>query len=221
MHRVSAAALIAAREVLKRYQLQPRPGDFPGKVNGLTGSEAHIAIIIDHATNVFKVALLRPEVFYWQRALRSRVVEPSQIVAFLKKCVDTFAEVPQYGPKDQPPVAYWEYPVDFGPSAPHEIPLTKSAVEAARFLNYYYEVMPIGPALAPEAERIALAQTVEVGLGMDHAIVAAPLAQFYLERVKEGQATEKEIRACFRKLGIILAYLPTFSDRREETMLLT
>jgi hypothetical protein len=47
------------------------------------------------------------------------------------------------------------------------------------------------------------------------------MVQFYLDRVEKGQATEKEIRACFRKLGIFLAYLPTFSDLREEMKLLT
>jgi len=222
VHRVSAAALTAAREVLKRYQLVPRPGDFPGRVNGMTAGEAHVAIVIDYATNAFKVALLRPEIFYWQVALRSRRVDPVQIVNFLKKVVDTLAEVPQYGPRDRPPVAYWEYPVDFGPGIPHQMPLSKSAMEATRYLWHYYQISPYAnPLPTEEAERIILAQIIEAGLGMDRAVSAAPLAQFYLERVKEGQATEKEIRKCFRKLGIILAYLPTFSDLREETMLLT
>lgn len=222
MHRVSAAALAAAREVLKRYQLNPRPGDLPGRVNGMTGGEAHVAIVIDYATNVFKVALLRPEVFYWQTALRSRTVDPAQIVLFLKKVLDAFAEVPQYGPKEQPPIAYWEYPVDFGRNAPREIPLTKSAVEAARYLWHYYEVTPYTDPLPTEAaERIILAQTMEAGLGLDRAIGATPMVQFYLDRVKGGQATEKEVRVCFRRLGVCLGHLPTFSDLREETMLLT
>ena len=174
MYRVSAAALTAAREVLKRYQLTPRPGDFPGKVNGMTGGEAHIAIVIDHATSIYKISLLRPEIFYWQTALRSRDVDPIQIETFLKKVVVTFAEIPQYSPKDQAPVAYWEYPVDFGPGAPHRIPLTKSAVEAARYLWYYYLVKPhANPLPTEEAERIILAQTVEAGLSLDRVVGAA------------------------------------------------
>jgi hypothetical protein len=188
----------------------------------MTGGEAHVAIVIDYATGIFKIAGLRPEIFYWQTALRRRTVDPSQIEIFLKKVVATFAEIPEYAPNEQPLVAYWEYPVDFGPGALHRIALTKSAVEAARYLWHYYEMTPYANPLPTEAEeRVILAQTVEAGLSVDRIVGAAALAQFYLKRVKEGQATEKEIRACFRKLGAILAYLPTFSDLREETMLLT
>jgi hypothetical protein len=219
MHRVSAAALNAAREVLKHYQLVPRPEDIPGKVNGLLANAAHIAIIIDHATAVYKIALLRPEVFYWQTALRSRQVEPVQIEIFLKKVIDTFAETPQYGPQEQIPIVPWEYPVQW-PNPPLQLPLTKASLEASRFLWHYYELKPIDHELLAE-ERLLLAKVVESGLGMDRVVPAAPLAQYYYEQVKAGRASPKEIRTCLRSLGVLLAHLPTYADLREETMLLT
>jgi len=95
-------------------------------------------------------------------------------------------------------------------------------VESARFLMHYYQLYPRdGHDYTPDVDRIWLAQAVEAGLGIARAMELVPVARFYCERIKAGQATAKEIRACFRKLGILLEYLPNYADRREESLLLT
>jgi hypothetical protein len=217
---VSAAAWLVARDVLKEYKLELRPDK---ALVGMTASEGHAAIVIDHATGVYKIAELRPFLNYWQQQLAARKAKPDQLVAFLQRLLETFREVPQYGPHDEPvrvgvtlkvPLEWVGYPL------PTEIELSKSAMEAARFLDYYYTITPLAArAFDPAQDLLRIARIAEVRLGLDRAVEAVPLAEKYLDRIRSGQATEKEIRICFRDIGMSLAYLPNWIGRAEELLL--
>jgi len=220
--RVSAAALLVARDVLKDYKLEVRPEK---ALVGMTASEGHVAIVIDYATGVYKIAELRPVLNYWQWQLSAKKAKPDQLVAFLEQLLETFREVPQYGPKEEPvkvdvvlkvPPEWVRYPFAT------EIELSKSAIEASRFLGYYYTITPQGPrAFDPAEDLMEIARIAEVRLRLDRAIEAVPLVEKYRDRIKNGQATEKEIRLCFRDIGMSLNYLPNFIGRPEEMLLVT
>jgi hypothetical protein len=65
--KVSAAALITARALSKEYRLEVRPEN---ALQGMTASDAHVAIVIDHATGVYKIAELRPSFCGGRRSCR-------------------------------------------------------------------------------------------------------------------------------------------------------
>jgi hypothetical protein len=217
-HRVSAPALTAAREVLKEYALEVCPETAAA---GMTASEAHVAIVIDLATNVFKIAELRQEHYYWQQRLNAKTAEAAPLATYLKKVMETFATVPQYKHDEQPVRVTWQLPPGVVGMMPPSSLLTKASREAARYLQHYYRVMPLDGHLLMPIDTIRIAMRVEAGLGLAEAFEAVPLVQLCLDRLKNNQATRKEIRYCFRNLGVLLESLPNYADRREETMLLT
>lgn len=216
-HRVSAAALVAAREVLKEYQLEVRPETC---ALGMTNSEAHVAIVIDLATNIFRLAELRLEHYYWQQRLNARTAEAGALAGYLQRVLGVFASLPQYGADEQPPRVTWQLPPGLL-LPPPTTPLTKAAQEAARYLRYYYQATPLDGHYWMPLDGIRLAMRVDAGLGLASALEAVPLVKRYLDLLLQNQATRKEIRFCFRNLGVLLESLPNYADRREETMLLT
>jgi len=206
--------------ILMEYTLEVRPET---GAKGMTAAESHVAIVIDYATNVFKVAEIRPELHYWQHRLTARHAEAPQLAGYLKRVLAAFQQVPQYGPRDQPT----KIPVELFPElsamgVPDEVPVSKSAEEVFRFLRHYYTITPItGRMFDPAADRIRILQIASPNLGLDEALKAVPLVELYIERMKNGQATQKEVRECFKKLGIFLEALPNYQDRKEEMMLVT
>jgi hypothetical protein len=214
---VSAAALRAAREILKEYRLEVRSDN--GAV-GMNATEGHVAIVIDYATGVYKVAQLRPELNWWQQQLKARQAKAGQLAGFLQKLVEAFRELPQYGPQEQPVRIGVRVPLEFAAVLPNVALLTKGALEVVRFLRHYYTIRTLaGREFDDRTDSLHIAQLADGVLGMDHAQKALPLAERYLERMKKGQATEKEVRACFRDLGILLESLPGYFRARQEEMM--
>ena len=55
------------------------------------------AILIDYASNVFELCLLRPELRYWQERLHAQTATAPQIANFCKKTLDALAKTqPEY-----------------------------------------------------------------------------------------------------------------------------
>jgi hypothetical protein len=218
--RVSAPAFRTARVILQSYKMTVRPDT--GAV-GMTGGESHVAIVIDYATNVFKIAELRPELHYWQRQLTARRAEAPQLAGYLQKLIAAFKQVPQYGPKDRPDTVPMELLPQFATiGVPDAFPVSKNAEEVYRFLKHYYVITPMEErAFDAVEDRIQIVRIAASNLGLDHALKGLPLAELYLDRLKHGQATQKEIRNCFKNLGIFLESMPNYRDRKEEMMLVT
>jgi hypothetical protein len=219
--KVSAAALFTARAVLREYLLEVKIET--GTV-GMLATEGHAAIVVDYATNVYKIAELRPEVYFWQQHLAAHKATAPQLAGYLQKLLDAFAQVPEYERNEQGVEVALQLPLEVsGENLPRVVRLSKCAMEVTRFLRHYYKVTPIdvepGREFDLTRDGLHIAQLAEGHLGLNHARGAVPLAQLYLERLKNGQATEKEIRVCFKQLGVLLEALPNYiRDRREEMM---
>ena len=218
--RVSAPALRTAIMLTQEYKFEVRPET---GANGMTGSVGHVAIVIDYATGVYKVVEMRPELHYWQHQLTARRAEAPQLAGYLKRLLEAFAQVPQYGPKERPSVI----PINLLPEFRNigvvdELPATKNVEEMLRYLRHYYVITPVAERpYDPVADRVRIMQIAIPHLGLDHAMRAVPLAEFYLERMKQGQVTQREVRECFRRLGIMMEHMPNYWDRKEEMMLVT
>lgn len=219
-HRTSASALHTARVILKNYDLTVRPPEtlVSGRIDNLKADEAHLAIIIDYATNAFEVALLRPEVRYWQRRLMSGSATAPQIAGFMAKLLKAFALIPRNDASA--PASTFALPKEFTVKQPKPVVLSKAACETSRFVFHYYEVHPHGHKADEDFDRHQIARLAEVSLGLDRAQNAVPLLAETLGSLEQGKATETDIRICLRKAGVLMQYLPTFEEREEEVKLL-
>src|SRR5207237_3423034 len=114
-HRTSAAALHAARTVLRNYTLTVKSPDAftTGRVPNMRSDESCVAVVIDYATNVFHIAALRPELRHWQEHLRAGTAKASQIAAFMDKMYDAFMTIPRENPKETQTTTL-ETPREFG-----------------------------------------------------------------------------------------------------------
>jgi hypothetical protein len=215
MRPVSAPALRAAIEILREYKLELKPGK---GAPGMTACDGHVAIVIDYATNVYKLVELRPELSWHQQQLSIHKAQAPQLAGYLKKLIEAMEQVPRYAKDEQPTMVSLNLPIEFQGHVPSIAALTKASVEAARFLNDYYLIAPIQAPDRLNAVRdlTRIAQLTEVNLGLAGAMEGLPLARLFLDRLKNGQATEKEIRICFRDLGVYLESMPNYKDRREE-----
>lgn len=100
-HRISAAALEAARAVLQLYDLTVRAED--ARALGLPHLRADLrclAILIDVTTNVFHAAQIRPELRYWQRRMAEGSATASDIQRFLRKLGVELEYLPNYAERD-------------------------------------------------------------------------------------------------------------------------
>jgi hypothetical protein len=220
-HRTSSAALHASRVVLQHYEFTPKPEDkVHGFVPGLKGDETHVAVVIDYATNVFKVAELRPELRYWQERLHMGTATAPQIAAFFSKVVETFESVPKEISENKVTTIV-EGPREF-PGATHVLVVSKPAKEASRFLYHYYFVKPKRVTVIPDEnlERIRIAALVDASMAWMKVSRALPVLRDCQAELKKGQATANDVVECLRKVGIFLAYLPSYRDQEEETKLL-
>jgi hypothetical protein len=224
MRKVSAAALQAARDVLREYALEIRP-EYAGKA--MTNTEGHVAIVIDYATGVYKIAELRPELAYWQKQILAKTATAPQLIGFLKRLLETLGQIPRYGRNEELVQVAMRLPREWAMViGPQTQVITKAALEAARYLMHYYIITPLalpssggnGVASA-RIDSVQVARLVNLNLGVSHALQAIPLAEAYLQRLNNGKADQKEIKFCFRDLDIYLSVLPAWS-RTEEVMLL-
>jgi hypothetical protein len=218
MLKSSAPAVATSRAILREYSLEVKIET--GAV-GMTASIGCVAIVIDHATNIPQLVGLRPELHYWQRQLSARKAEAPQLASFLKTLIEAYRQIPRYAPEEiAEKVAFETQIPELRSFVPKEIPLSKADVEAVRFLNHFYKITPIGGREFNErTDCLHMAEIASYYLGLDHAMKGFPLAELFLDRLKNGQATEKEIRLCFRDLGVFLEYLPNYRERQEEMML--
>ena len=221
MHRSSAAALRAARVVLERYDLAVRPPEslVSGAIPNLTGGEACLAIIIDHATNVFHLALIRPELRYWQERLFGETATASQIAGFLQRVIEAFDLIPKRRDGEQALTARLDLPPEFR-SKPVVQEVSKAATEASRFIFHYYHVSPKDGAPDEPVDRRNVAALVESSIGVSRALAALPMVAETQAELRAGRATEGSIKRCLRQLGVALAYLPAYEERDEEVKLL-
>ena len=147
-HLTSAPALRCARVVMGEYDMAVRPPAElkSGRLDGLTSSERHVATLIDTATNVFRVAALRPEIHYWQRRLTAGTATPPQIVAFLSKVLTELESVPRRTPQEQQEMTTFAMPNGFAGAGmkPLRRPLAKFAVEASRVPPEWHAALACG-----------------------------------------------------------------------------
>lgn len=221
MHRSSAASLRAARIVLEKYNITVRPPEslVSGAIPNLTNSEACVSVIIDYATNVFHLSLIRPELRYWQERLFNSTASASQIAGFLQKVIETFNLIPKRKQEESPMVATLTLPPEFR-SRPVTQEVSKASIEASRFIFHYYAVTPKDGEVDDSMDRKNVAVLVESSIGISKAMDALPLVAETQSELRGGNATEGSIKKCLRQLGVALAYIPTYEERDEEVKLL-
>ena len=223
-HRTSSAALHAARVVLQHYELTVRPPEQIqwNPIRNLQATDVHVAIVIDLVTNAYVVALLRPELRYWQRRLTQGPVDadtPGQVCKFIYKTIEALDSVPKELPSTEK-VTRTQAGTDTGWNP--MIELSRASLDATRSLFYYYEVKPLEQSsISSEMEdRLNVAKILEVSLGLRKAVRALPLLHACWNDLRKDGATQAEVRACLRRVGILLGSLPCYQEQDEETKLL-
>lgn len=97
-HRISAAALHAARAILQLYDVSVKP---EGSVKNLRADERCLAILIDITSNVYRAAQLRPELRYWQQRMLAGNATASDIGKFLRKVGVELEYLPNYQEREE------------------------------------------------------------------------------------------------------------------------
>jgi len=220
-HRTSAAALHAARVVLKGFHLTPRPAeDLPGgSIPGLKGEAVYLAVILDYATNIFELVKHRPELRYWITLMKAGNATAPQIAGYLKRLADAFDTMPKFSRTERPLVTSLQSPREFG--GRHVVSqLSKPALEAARFVFYYYDVRPRnGTPPDEKLDRLRVAVLVEVSMSLSRTLAVEPAIRQHLADLKAGRLTPLDVKKILRALGVLLEYLPNyFGDYREEEL---
>jgi hypothetical protein len=230
-HRSSSAALHAARVLLQHWIITPKPpGDLKsGSIHNLKANEAHLSIVIDLASNAYHVALVRPELSYWQKRMTQRTATAPGIGNFVHKLIAALEMIPH--------AKYEEELEQFAPDVftravgqaadvrvqnLQKLAMTRAATEATRYaLHYYTFERKVTPVYSDEMlDRIDIGKSIDVSLGLRHALKALPMLRRVEPLLKEGQMKETEIRACLRHVGVYLGQMPHFADREDEVKLL-
>ncbi len=223
-HLISAAALRTARVILQYYDLVVRPPESlsSGRIEKLTNTEAHVAIIIDHATNIYQLASLRPEVCFWQTRLRFGTATAPQLAGFLKKILDAFDTLPKDTIKDESVATTFAQPPQFQTSKPIVMKISKPAKEVSRFIYHYYDPKPKLNSIGEDEEihRLKIAYIAEACLALRRVYEFFPKLQTELKKLVDGHVTEVEVKKCMRDVGVVLQYMPSYEDRREEGKIL-
>ncbi len=217
-HRTSAAALHAARVILRNFNIEVIPPEklASGRIPNLQNNEACLAVIIDLTTNVFEISALRPELRYWQKHLFAGTASADQIANFFRRCLDAFEKIPRS--LEERSVTL-ETPIEFG-GRPEKQKLSRAALEAARGVFHYYSFKPKTGTIDAQLDRIEVTKMLEVSLAISRVEPALDLLKTWNDRLRSGSATATGIKSCFRKLGIFLEYLPNYAEREEESKLL-
>ncbi len=191
-----------------------------GRLDGLTCSERHVATLIDHATNVFRVSCLRPELHYWQRRLTAGTAEPPQVAAFLSKVLTELRSVPRRMPDEEQKVVAFAQPAAFAGQGLRQErrALAKFAVEASRVLFHYYEMRPRKPGIPDD--RVHVAELVDATLGLSRVLSLEPLLRDKKDALVAGRLTEQDVRALMRSAGVHFDKMPTYTAGEDELKLL-
>jgi hypothetical protein len=161
---------------------------------------------------------------WWQAQLQAKRAEAPQLAGFLKKLADTLREVEHYGQGNEPLLTPRSLPLAIAavPWAPRTMTIGSCSIHAARWLLKHYAFTPLEErAFDPAADNQRIAALIEMYLGRTDALRALPLAESYLSRLKNGDATEKEVRKAFFDLVGCLAVLPKYMRTQEEMMHVT
>jgi hypothetical protein len=221
-HLTSAPALRCARVVMGEYDMAVKPpGSLStGRLDGLTASERHVATLIDTATNVFRVASLRPELHYWQRRLTAGTATAAQLAAFLSKMLTDLESVPRRTPQEEQRMVTFAMPNGFADKGmrPLRRPLAKFAVEAARVLFYYYDIAP--RAQGHVDARLHVAELVDAALGLSRVMALEDILREKKDALMAGKLTEESVRSLMRSAGVHLDKMPTYRAGEEELKLL-
>ena len=220
-HLISAPALDAAGNILKKYDITVRPPEeLPsGRVDKLEANERCAAILIDYATNVFEVSKLRPELRYWQERLFAGTATAPQLGGYLQRLIDAFGKVPKRGAQEAPVMITIASPAEFR-ARPEVLELSKAATEAARFLYHYYRVTPKSGMPDEALDRVRVAKIAESSLGLSRALRMLPVIVSIKENLRAGKATVDDVKRALRKTGILFEFLPGFECRDEEQKIL-
>lgn len=97
-HRISAAALHAARIVLQNYDLVVKTDC---GIRNLKADERCLAIMIDVTSGVYRASQIRPELRYWQEQLRAGQATAGQIAGFLRKLGVELEYLPNYENREE------------------------------------------------------------------------------------------------------------------------
>jgi len=217
----SSAALHTARVIIKNFDLVVRPPESlpSGRIDVLKPDEKCVSVLVDYATNVFELTILRPELSYWQKRLKAGDAEACQIANFFQKVLSAFDKIPKDPANEDKIVTMLETPKEFMHKSVVHI-LSKPAREVSRFIFYYYFVTPKKKSANEILDRNEVAKLADVSLGLSRAMEILPYLKSTNERLKAGKATPDDIRKFMRELGVHFQYMPVFENREEEQKVL-
>lgn len=223
-HLTSAPALRTARVILNNYDLEVRPPEtlVSGKIQNLTNSEGHVAVVVDYASNIYQITSLRPEVCFWQNRLMFGTATAPQIANFFKRLLDGFEALPKDTLEEVPTISTFAVPPQHENVKPVTVKLSKPAKEVSRFIFHYYVPTLKGESVVYDdvTHRIKIAFLAEATLGLRRTYEFFPRLKAQLKMLIEGKVTEKDIKICLRAVGIVLEYIPTYEERQEEGKIL-
>jgi hypothetical protein len=215
-HRSSAAGIHTARILLKHFKFTPKLGQ---PVSGLLGTDAHLSVVIDNATNAHILAEQVPRVNHMIRRIRTSPVTAGEVTTFFKDLIEKFEAVPQHTKEEESFIISTMLPDKAYFGTVRKI-VSKAAIETARWLYYYYDIVPLNGTVNKEVDFKEVARYAEICLGIPRAMEALPDLHIAFEDLKKGKASEKQIRKCLRETGVLLAHLPRWESSEEVTKLL-
>lgn len=229
-HRSSAAALHAARVVLRHFDITVKPREVMGaQFNAaLQADERFLSILIDLASNAFRVALMREQVRWWQEKLTEGTDKSVQITLFLERLIEAMRTVPQAVNQQAIEKFQAERPAaggfsDMGnikPQAWKMFELSRASIEATKYVMMFYDVVNKKRPPNLEHDRLEIAKCIEVSLGLVHAMKALPIAAWAAPELRAGRLEYMTVRKVMRDIGVHLDQMPHYADLREDTKLL-
>lgn len=174
------------------------------------------------SSNAYHVALVRPELSYWQKRMTDRTATAPQIGSFVRKLIEALELIPHAKYEEELEAFSPNLPVGWAGDRLAKLAMTRAATEAARYALHYYQFERKIPSVYSDEmrDRIDIGKSIDVSLGLRQALKALPLLRRVEPLLRDGQMTEFEIRKCLRDVGVHLAQMPSFEDRRDETKLL-
>ncbi len=235
-HRTSAAALHAARTVLREYDIAIRPDR---QMPNQAADEKCLAIVIDLTTNAYRVCGVRPELRYWQDRMHAGTATPQQIGGFFNAVLEAFESVPVFRDSEQGKTEPLEPPRSLGGqpiprssvprgffAKPPTLRISRFAADASGMVFHHYVVTPKKAKFARAEDgdvpdRTRVAALIDMGLGLARAMSEAlPPLKRCKRDLRDGKATATDVARCLRHVGVVLEYLPNYENREEEVKLL-
>ncbi len=218
-HMTSAAALHAARTVLREYAIEVRP---ERRLSNQAADERCLAIVIDLTSNAWRVCEVRPELRYWRERLHHATATAENIGNFFNRVLEAFESVPAHPDDERRIVTTLETPREFG-GPPLRHVMSRFAVECSAMVFHHYLVARRKPGFVDGSDvldRVCVAKLVDTGLGLTRAMAALPVLRSCKAELKAGRATEKDTARCLRRVELMLEYLSSYEDRNEEVRIL-